>query len=64
MGYPVMRDRSEFFGARAEANPWGATGLEWMTPSPPPKENFATTPTVRRGPYDYTPKGEARPQYA
>ena len=28
------------YGARAPANPWRATGLEWQTPSPPPTENF------------------------
>ena len=27
--------------ARPPANPWGAKGLEWETPSPPPTENFA-----------------------
>jgi cytochrome c oxidase subunit I len=40
-------------GARAPANPWRATGLEWTTPSPPPPENFAVTPTVTRPPYQY-----------
>jgi cytochrome c oxidase subunit 1 len=40
------------YGARAGANPWRATGLEWQTPSPPP-ENFDRTPTVVRGPYAY-----------
>ncbi|HEX4112920.1 MAG TPA: cbb3-type cytochrome c oxidase subunit I [Stellaceae bacterium] len=40
-------------GARAPANPWGATGLEWQTPSPPPTENFVRTPVVTRDPYDY-----------
>ena len=40
----------------AGANPWGATGLEWQTPSPPPTENFAVTPDRDRRPaYDYTP---------
>ena len=24
----------------AEANPWGATSLEWTVPSPPPEDNF------------------------
>src|SRR2546427_2625603 len=28
----------------AGANPWGASGLEWTTPSPPPADNFARTP--------------------
>jgi cytochrome c oxidase subunit 1 len=41
------------FGPRAGPNPWRATGLEWQTPSPPPTENFAETPTVVRGPYEY-----------
>ena len=35
---------SLFFGERAPANPWHATGLEWQTPSPPPKHNFEKTP--------------------
>ena len=34
-------------GARAEANPWRAAGLEWSTPSPPPPYNFAVLPSVR-----------------
>jgi cytochrome c oxidase subunit 1 len=46
---------SLFRGARAPANPWGATGLEWTTPSPPPKENFPETPIVTWEPYDYPP---------
>ncbi len=41
------------WGPIAPPNPWRATGLEWQTPSPPPKENFAETPTVVRGPYEY-----------
>jgi cytochrome c oxidase subunit I len=41
------------YGARAPANPWGAAGLEWQTTSPPPTENFATTPVVTRDAYDY-----------
>jgi cytochrome c oxidase subunit 1 len=44
---------SLFRGARAPANPWGATGLEWQTPSPPPKHNFAAPPTVTSPPYAY-----------
>jgi cytochrome c oxidase subunit 1 len=46
-------------GARAGPNPWGATGLEWQTPSPPPPHNFAATPVVVRVPYDY-PAGKAQ----
>jgi cytochrome c oxidase subunit 1 len=46
---------SLFRGARAPDNPWRATGLEWTTPSPPPKENFPETPVVTWEPYDYPP---------
>jgi cytochrome c oxidase subunit 1 len=42
-------------GERASENPWGATGLEWQTPSPPPKENFEETPRIINEPYDYQP---------
>ncbi len=41
------------YGQDAADNPWGATGLEWETPSPPPTENFPVTPTVTGRPYDY-----------
>ncbi|HJQ84169.1 MAG TPA: cytochrome c oxidase subunit I [Candidatus Binatia bacterium] len=41
------------YGARAPANPWRATGLEWQVPSPPARDNFAETPVVTREPYDY-----------
>jgi cytochrome c oxidase subunit 1 len=37
----------------AGPNPWGVTGLEWQTPSPPPTENFAETPVVTQPAYDY-----------
>jgi cytochrome c oxidase subunit I len=40
-------------GERAPANPWGATGLEWTTASPPPTENFHELPTVTQEAYDY-----------
>jgi cytochrome c oxidase subunit 1 len=43
------------YGALAPANPWRATGLEWQTPSPPPTENFPTTPVVTHDAYDYQP---------
>ena len=46
---------SLFRGARASDNPWGATGLEWKTTSPPPVENFPETPTVTTPPYNYPP---------
>jgi len=41
------------YGPPAGPNPWRATGLEWQTPSPPPKDNFPETPVVVRGPYEY-----------
>ena len=41
------------YGQDAADNPWGATGLEWQTPSPPPTENFPETPVVTGKPYDY-----------
>jgi len=50
---------SVFYGKPAKANPWQATGLEWQTDSPPPKDNFAEIPTVTQGPYNYHPDGEA-----
>lgn len=40
-------------GAIAGPNPWGATGLEWKTDSPPITHNFEQTPIVTEEPYDY-----------
>ena len=37
----------------AGPNPWGAAGLEWTTPSPPPKENFEGPVRVTHEAYDY-----------
>jgi cytochrome c oxidase subunit 1 len=42
------------YGEKSGDNPWGAVGLEWDTTSPPPTENFYTTPVVTHGPYEYT----------
>jgi cytochrome c oxidase subunit I len=51
---------SIFKGAKAGANPWGATTLEWVTTSPPPHDNFAgVLPTVYRGPYEFAVPGAA-----
>ena len=44
--------RSDMF--IANANPWGATGLEWQTSSPPPVHNFDVTPIVTHEAYDYS----------
>jgi cytochrome c oxidase subunit 1 len=41
------------YGPAAEANPWGAKGLEWQTSSPPPTENFEQAPTVTEEAYAY-----------
>ncbi|TXH99404.1 MAG: cytochrome c oxidase subunit I [Rhizobium sp.] len=41
------------YGKPAPNDPWDATGLEWTTPSPPPKHNFEALPVVDRPPYDY-----------
>ncbi|MBI1992156.1 MAG: cbb3-type cytochrome c oxidase subunit I [Candidatus Omnitrophica bacterium] len=50
---------SLFRGKRAGENPWEANTLEWITPSPPPHGNFATTPTVYHGPYEYSVPGRS-----
>jgi cytochrome c oxidase subunit I len=41
------------YGQVAEANPWGAKGLEWQTSSPPPTENFTQIPVVTEEAYAY-----------
>ncbi len=41
------------YGEVASDNPWDATGLEWQTPSPPPRDNFEKTPVVTTEPYNY-----------
>jgi cytochrome c oxidase subunit I len=41
------------YGKIAEDNPWGATGLEWRTSSPPPTFNFEETPVVTWEAYEY-----------
>jgi cytochrome c oxidase subunit 1 len=46
------------YGEVATDNPWGATGLEWRTPSPPPTENFPETPIVTWEAYDYSTVSE------
>lgn len=38
-------------------NPWGATTLEWQTPTPPPHGNFSKPIQVFRGPYEYSVPG-------
>src|ERR671918_296471 len=41
------------YGRAAGPNPWGATGLEWTTQSPPITENFPVPPIVTEGAYAY-----------
>ncbi len=41
------------YGPVAGSNPWGAKGLEWTTPSPPPTENFEEPPIVTEEAYSY-----------
>ena len=45
---------SWFKGEKAPRNPWNDNGLEWITPSPAPHGNFERTPTVYRGPYEFS----------
>jgi cytochrome c oxidase subunit 1 len=46
------------YGKPAGNNPWGATGLEWQTTSPPPKFNFDKTPIVTEEAYAYSHRKE------
>ncbi|MDQ6662766.1 MAG: cbb3-type cytochrome c oxidase subunit I, partial [Acidobacteriota bacterium] len=46
------------YGPAAGPNPWGATGLEWQTSSPPPTENFEITPVVTQDAYTYSTQEE------
>ncbi len=47
------------YGKRATDNPWGATGLEWQTSSPPPTHNFEEMPVVQEEAYAYEHMKEA-----
>lgn len=49
------------YGARVSKNPWGASGLEWKTSSPPPADNFTEQPIVTWEAYDYD--SENPPEY-
>ena len=49
--------KSIWWGEKVSDNPWGATTLEWLAPSPPPHGNFTADPVCYRDPYDYSPVG-------
>jgi cytochrome c oxidase subunit 1 len=57
-----------WFGRVAATNPWGATTLDWATPTPPLAHgNFTQVPRVVRDPYEYSVPGAATdfsPQHA
>jgi cytochrome c oxidase subunit I len=40
-------------GEKSANDPWGARGLEWEIPSPPPTENFTVSPVVTEGTHQY-----------
>jgi cytochrome c oxidase subunit 1 len=46
------------YAHKSPPNPWGAPGLEWQTPSPPPTENFEETPVVTTEAYEYPGREE------
>ena len=46
-------------GEKVDINPWHATTLEWVAPTPPGHGNFGEElPTVYRWPFDYSVPGE------
>ena len=45
---------SLFQGKKAMQNQWGGVTLDWLTPTPPPLENFDEPPTVTTEVYDYS----------
>jgi cytochrome c oxidase subunit I len=48
------------WGELVDKNPWQATTLEWLAPSPPGHGNFLTEPIAYRGPYEYSVPGAPR----
>jgi cytochrome c oxidase subunit 1 len=56
---PIYLSWSLLYGKKAGNNPWGATGLEWTTSSPPPTHNFQWPPVVETGPYEYHETSQA-----
>lgn len=50
------------YGKVAGPNPWGAVGLEWTVPSPPPTHNFDVVPVVTWEAYEFQPVEEIEAQ--
>jgi cytochrome c oxidase subunit 1 len=48
------------YGPHAPPNPFGHTGLEWKTSSPPPTENFHEIPIVTEEAYNFVPEDTER----
>jgi cytochrome c oxidase subunit I len=48
------------WGKPVDRNPWHATTLEWLAPSPPGHGNFLAEPIAYRGPYEYSVPGAAQ----
>ena len=48
-------------GTARRPNPWGSRSFEWLTPSPPPKHNFAATAGHRRAAPTTTTSPRRRP---
>jgi cytochrome c oxidase subunit 1 len=46
------------WGRASADNPWRSRGFEWATPSPPPPENWETTPVFTGQPHRYDEGGE------
>ena len=44
-------------------NPWGARTLEWLIPSPPPEENFATVPEILDRPHMHGVEGSVHARF-
>ena len=59
---PIYLGYSLLVGQRAGDNPWGASGLEWQTTSPPPPRNFREPPRLAPKVYDYHAVGHAPDQ--
>jgi cytochrome c oxidase subunit 1 len=49
----IYLGHSLIYGKPAGDNPWMLPGLEWRTASPPPTENFETTPVVTWEAYEF-----------